>query len=753
MKKQLIILIVLSLSVLMLNADNERGLTNRDLNSEGLKCVGQAPSYDPSSIEENEEGLKSNMDQRSWELIDSLHIDSFVQAGEFIGVQYESSDNTLSIISNQGQLITESVEAIEKSPAWIRPDLENVLSQLSEINQLIWAEVINNATDPYIDEIAFSIAHSSVLYLSSPYCYPEIFTENALYIYMADIFLDYVEVVDYGNSNTDENYYSTTLYWKINENGEQVQVEVPRDIYYMYLVHPKITDEIPAFIDPDIIENNSTHNNNIVSPEEGVFWRYFLFNCQDAGYPLLRDELSNSSIAWDITGNTPDDAIHKITNWINDSMEFTSNSERPHQPVRIYKKHIGRCGEHADLTAATCRAALIPCTSILAISSDHTWNEFWDEEWIAWEPVNNMINNPLIFENSWGWNFASVFEIKSNGLLSPVTASYSEGSSNITIYALDSNGNPIDGAKIMLAVLSGSNIIVDNFGYTDNEGKYTFIVGEGRTYYARMDSEIGNDPASPNQVSLVASNTVNGQTYSNNLTASGVMPEIDLTEIPVPDDTIDDYLLEIDFTVSGQVIHGTIIMDDINNTEFYAASDDGLINLFMTDMYNYLLYENGDLFETFNYLLDVDEGNIEFNMPVPEDDSWFVLFDNSNNLNNPQHLTSSVSLYSYNPSGLEEFQIAPASCLLQQNYPNPFNPTTTISFSVAQTSSFVTLDIYNIKGQKVKSLVNEKLDTGTHHAIWDGKDENGKSATSGIYFCQLKAGKDFSQTKRMILLK
>jgi hypothetical protein len=90
---------------------------------------------------------------------------------------------------------------------------------------------------------------------------------------------------------------------------------------------------------------------------------------------------------------------------------------------------------------------------------------------------------------------------------------------------------------------------------------------------------------------------------------------------------------------------------------------------------------------------------------------------------------------------------------LYQNYPNPFNPTTMISFSVAQTSSFVTLDIYNIKGQKVKTLLNEKLDAGTHQVIWDGKDENGKSVSSSIYFYQLKAGKDFIQTKRMILLK
>jgi hypothetical protein len=89
---------------------------------------------------------------------------------------------------------------------------------------------------------------------------------------------------------------------------------------------------------------------------------------------------------------------------------------------------------------------------------------------------------------------------------------------------------------------------------------------------------------------------------------------------------------------------------------------------------------------------------------------------------------------------------------LDQNYPNPFNPTTTISFSVAQTSLFVTLYIYNIKGQKVKQLVSDQLSAGQHKVIWDGKDDNSKSVSSGIYFYKMNSGK-FTSTKKMILLK
>ncbi len=76
--------------------------------------------------------------------------------------------------------------------------------------------------------------------------------------------------------------------------------------------------------------------------------------------------------------DSTNDAIHAIVWWINQNMSFTSNAERPHQPVRIITKRFGRCGEYADLTSAVARTALIPCTSILSVSTDHTWNEFWE---------------------------------------------------------------------------------------------------------------------------------------------------------------------------------------------------------------------------------------------------------------------------------------------------------------------------------------------------------------------------------------
>ena len=90
---------------------------------------------------------------------------------------------------------------------------------------------------------------------------------------------------------------------------------------------------------------------------------------------------------------------------------------------------------------------------------------------------------------------------------------------------------------------------------------------------------------------------------------------------------------------------------------------------------------------------------------------------------------------------------------LDQNYPNPFNPITTIRYSIRE-RSHVTLKIYNVAGQLVKTLVNEvqqPLVEG-YRITWDGINNTGNSVASGVYFYRLVA-KDFVKTKKMVLLR
>jgi hypothetical protein len=93
----------------------------------------------------------------------------------------------------------------------------------------------------------------------------------------------------------------------------------------------------------------------------------------------------------------------------------------------------------------------------------------------------------------------------------------------------------------------------------------------------------------------------------------------------------------------------------------------------------------------------------------------------------------------------------PTKMALGQNYPNPFNPETVIEFALPTTSD-VTLQIYNVAGQLVRTLVNGTTLAGYRQARWDGRDDNGNAVSSGVYFYKISA-KDFSETRKMLLVK
>ncbi|MDP8203906.1 MAG: T9SS type A sorting domain-containing protein, partial [Candidatus Tenebribacter mawsonii] len=100
---------------------------------------------------------------------------------------------------------------------------------------------------------------------------------------------------------------------------------------------------------------------------------------------------------------------------------------------------------------------------------------------------------------------------------------------------------------------------------------------------------------------------------------------------------------------------------------------------------------------------------------------------------------------------LEELENIIARPVLLGNYPNPFNPTTKISFSLPNEED-IELTIYNIKGQKVRTLYSGMAEEGEHTMIWNGKDTNNKLVSSGIYFYKLKTNNK-ELTRKMLMMK
>jgi hypothetical protein len=99
----------------------------------------------------------------------------------------------------------------------------------------------------------------------------------------------------------------------------------------------------------------------------------------------------------------------------------------------------------------------------------------------------------------------------------------------------------------------------------------------------------------------------------------------------------------------------------------------------------------------------------------------------------------------------ERGDVLPYRFELSQNYPNPFNPVTTIEYSIP-TRSQVTIEIFNVLGQKVRTLVNEAKSVGSYRIEWNSSDDAGKPVSTGVYLYRIKAG-DVVQTKKMLLIK
>jgi len=99
----------------------------------------------------------------------------------------------------------------------------------------------------------------------------------------------------------------------------------------------------------------------------------------------------------------------------------------------------------------------------------------------------------------------------------------------------------------------------------------------------------------------------------------------------------------------------------------------------------------------------------------------------------------------------DDFASLPQVFDLRQNYPNPFNPTTVIEYALPK-SSQVKIQIYNVLGQRVRNLVDERQEPGYKMINWDGKDDQGNEVSSGIYFYRIVAG-DFVKCKKMTLLQ
>ncbi len=147
----------------------------------------------------------------------------------------------------------------------------------------------------------------------------------------------------------------------------------------------------------------------------------------------------------------------------------------------------------------------------------------------------------------------------------------------------------------------------------------------------------------------------------------------------------------------------------------------------------------------------IDAGNPDHMYDDPEDPNnpGYALYPAMGTLRNDMGIYGGPNNMNLNNDNII---IVPSSITLYQNYPNPFNPETTIRFYLSENSN-VNLSIYNLKGQKIKTLTKTRLNEGMHSIIWKGTNKYGKKVCSGVYLIKLNVNKKTNVIKKCILLK
>lgn len=192
---------------------------------------------------------------------------------------------------------------------------------------------------------------------------------------------------------------------------------------------------------------------------------------------------------------------------------------------------------------------------------------------------------------------------------------------------------------------------------------------------------------------------------------------------------------------------------------------DSETELFLNTLYNvtvlydgsdYEIYINGELdaFTSFSGLIQTTPIDLMIGQVLPNNTQYNFkgILDDIRIYNYALPYSNIQSLYDFVTDVKDEQEIKlPKNFGLTQNYPNPFNNQTSIEYQLS-TQSIVKLEIFNVMGQKIKTLMNEEKLPGYYNINWDGKNDFGASVNSGIYFIKFSSDK-FSEIKKMTLLK
>lgn len=680
-----------------------------------------------------------------WLPVDSLSTTVRVPAGSSVHCIIDPSAASITpVVSPSAEALTEKArEAIAHAPQWLSLLLEDKFTGLPASDQNLYAQIILDAKDPYVDEIVFTIARLPDEVLTDEGFYTEIIGENARGIYRADSALDYVAIIDSGTAAEGGNYYSTTRY-RVEENGEVTEHTLPRDMYYWFVVHPKLQAELPTYIGTTVPEP--------ASPPNGKFWRTYLWDHKEEGYGALCDTMEGITVLWKNRINSPTEngAIGRLSQWCNVIMPWGGHpAYRWPQPVYLYHQHCGTCSEHGWFASAAARTVLIPATLTKAPRNDHKWNEFYAAGWIDWEPINGWINRrdePSHADDYWSDPskppLSGCFNWRGDGFIWNTTERYSEVCT-LSVSVTDASGSPVDGARITIDAdgVPGNFLVA---GWTGSDGFCRFLLGDAIDLFTgAVHSSRGNVTQT-----AVIRNSRAEEKYEWSPQLSGSVSELPVQSAE-PDASTGDNRIKIIYSINArtELVYGKHEYSLFNHSFPCTFTDErttGSVDYFICNEENFNRCRQGEQFRAAvigrnTVVLDT------FFMTPEESGNWYLVVSGDKKAVVTSVASVSIVLQRYDAAA-----VRPDSVFFGPKIP---------SFSVHAHNGFlhatctlpekerVSLQLYSAAGKQVAILYKGFIGTGSISRSFPTV-----GFPAGIYFCRLVSTR-FSRAGTIVVIK
>ncbi|OYD16869.1 hypothetical protein CH330_01615 [candidate division WOR-3 bacterium JGI_Cruoil_03_51_56] len=665
-------------------------------------------------------------DRFSWVQVDSLFITGEFAPGKRIVISHALAAESLELYFPPDTLPLVCQQALNYAPAWTKEELRSAFRRLGDSAEF-YARLLLDTPQKYADEVAFCIANIGPEALVNPLFNPELLLDNARYLYELSDSLQYAEIIDCGSPPGD--YFSTVRY-KVLSGTDTIEKDLPKDIYYNYLVHPTTSDELPRM-------DGYVYNSH---------WREYLFFCADSGYPILGDYMKKAKVVWTrrkqvLHAGRPFDstdcALDIIGNWASRTVPVMAAGNRPIHPSVIAHEHNGNCGELQDLLTAACRTCLIPAVNTMDPCEDHVWSEFYEQGWYPYQVdrgfgSTHIADTSIAYDEQVGGSkrVSAIWNWRPDGFWWTVTGMYSNTCS-LYVRVLDQVGLPMDGARVLLYSegISGG-LSTTAIGFTDNSGAVAFELGDLRNFYARISTPIGNYPSPDTSVKIIDMSQT-GSVYFKTFYIPSPIPAARPRLKHFTGDSLILHKFEMSLITGSELDYGYCISrgagsgdpdDSVRFYQFYAdMHPEATIDLFITDTTGYNRYLSRERFGALWLGDNIPARELTFVCPTP--DKYYLIFSSEDKLYTSRWIALALRLY-HRPPVIAERN--PGS----RKGVNIICPTISrhrLKFSLENLSEPLSFRLYDVSGRLLQNLTINQPE-------FDYESE----LPSGVYLLKLK---------------